>query len=95
MTRNANDGPQSASLRFSYHPGLDSNRKAIEQGNAEFPQYRLPVVLALLDRDDEAVQMTDARLGEFGDADNPFAQEFRAYADRFKEQLSDLSALAG
>ncbi len=52
-------------------------------------------MLALLGRDDEAVQMIDARLGELGDADNPFAQEYRAYADRVKEHMSDLSALAG
>jgi hypothetical protein len=70
------------------HTGLDSIRDAIEQGNAESPEYRLPVVLSLLGRDDEAVAIVDARLEELSDADNPFAQEFRAYAERFKEHLA-------
>jgi hypothetical protein len=70
------------------HTGLDSIREAIEQGNAEFPEYRLPVVLSLLGRDDEAIVIVDARLAELGDADNPFAQDFRAYAERFKEHLA-------
>jgi hypothetical protein len=68
--------------------GLDSIREAIEQGNAEFPEYRLPVVLSLLGRDDEAIGIVDARLEELGDADNSFAQDFRAYTERFKEHVA-------
>lgn len=75
--------------------GLDSIRDAIEQGNAEFPEYRLPVVLALLGRHDEAARTIDERLEQLGDADNPFAREFRAYAKRFAEHAGDLTALAG
>jgi hypothetical protein len=77
------------------HTGLDSIRDAVEQGDAEFPEYRLPVVLVLLGRDDEATRMIDDRLEELGNADNPFAREFRAYAERFAEHASDLTALAG
>jgi hypothetical protein len=77
------------------HVELESIRDAIEQGNAEFGEYRLPVVLSLLGRDDEAVRMIDDRLQELGDADNPFAHEFRAYAERFTTHANDLMALAG
>ncbi|MGZ4248025.1 MAG: hypothetical protein ACXVUE_06915 [Solirubrobacteraceae bacterium] len=76
------------------HTELESIRDAIEQGNAEFPEYRLPVVLSLLGRDDKAMRMIDGRLEELGDADNRFAHEFRAYAERFSEHVNDLTALA-
>jgi hypothetical protein len=46
-------------------------------------------------RDDEATRMIDDRLEELGEADNPFAREFRAYAERFAEHASDLTTLAG
>jgi hypothetical protein len=49
--------------------------------------YRMPVALYLLGRTDEAREFLQSHLRELGDATHMYAEQYRAFADKFTGQL--------
>jgi Tat protein secretion system quality control protein TatD with DNase activity len=76
------------------HSDPEALRAAMEADLRHPLEYRLPVLLALLGEHAAAREAVDRHLAELGDAQNPYAEEYRAFAARFCAHEHDLSGLA-
>ncbi|MBY5162872.1 hypothetical protein [Salsipaludibacter albus] len=68
---------------------LDAMRLELDDGASHHVEYKLPVVLDLLGRTDEARTHVEAQLIRLADATHLKAQQHRAFAERFLRELED------